>query len=499
MPKNPTLLSRSINAAKWNYLGNGARVLLQFAIGVLLARLLGPEAFGLVAIAWLMIGIGKLFADFGFSAALIQRSDLTERDIGFIFTIQVALGAALSVACFLLAGQIGIFFNRPDVSPIIEVMSWLFLIQAVGQTTTAVLNRELRFKFSQAVNVLTYLIGYVLVGIPAACMGYGVWSLVAAQMAQAVTYTVVVLLQAGVSIRPAMHPSRSGLFKFGGKVIGANFCSWGISNLDSLLIGRYLGVADLGLYNRSMTLVSTPMNAVTTSLQSVLFSAVSKMQLDSKQVALAFLAATELLAYVCFPMFFVIAAIPDVVVLGVYGEKWSSATPLMVPLALAMPVNALLALIGPILMAIDKTEVELRAQAISLAVMIPAIFVAAQISMAVVAWSILGVYFLRWALLLLGANAVLPIGVMPLINALKNPLLLALIVATTVWCFDKLMPTTTSAIRLGIMIATSGLTLLIASRLFGPALLTGPMGAVMKSRKMIKGRLAKWLRYREAV
>jgi len=315
-------------------------------------------------------------------------------------------------------------------------------------------------------------------------------------MVQAVTYTVLVMFQAGVSIKPAMQPSRPGLFKFGGKVMGANLCSWGIGNFDSLLIGRYFGVPALGLYNRSMTLVSTPMNAVTTSLQAVLFSAASKMQLDSKQVTQVFLAATELMAYVCFPIFLVIAVIPDVVVLGVYGEKWRDATPLLVPLALAMPVHALLALVGPILMAIDKTEIEIKAQIVTVIVMLPALFVAAQISVLVVAWTILGIYVVRWVLLLTGIAVVLHIGVGALFNALKYPMMLAIIVATTVWCSKLLMPTTTPLIQLSLLIAASGLSLLITTRLLGSSLLTGPLGFVMQSRQMIKGPVAKWLRYR---
>lgn len=494
MSDKTQLVARTISAAKWNYLGNGAKVVLQFLIGVLLARLLGPEAFGIVAIAWLMIGVGKLFSDFGFSAALIQRPDLTDRDVGFVFTVQIAIGATLSLTSYSLAGQIASFFNKPDASPVIEVMSWLFLIQAIGQTTTAVLSRALRFKFSQAANVATYLVGYVLIGVPAAYLGYGVWSLVAAQMVQAVAYMLVVLVRSGVSIKPAIRPSRAGLFKFGSKVIGANLCSYTILNLDSFVVGRLIGVAELGIYNRAMTLVTTPMNVVTTSLQSVLFSACSKAQDNKAQIAKAFLAAMEFIGFVCLPVFITVAAVSKTVVLGVYGAGWSMASEVVTPLALAMPVHALLAVIGPILMALNRAELELKAQFITLLIVVPLIWIAGYGNLALVGWAVLTAYVVRWGFLLREIKSELSISLAEIAGTLKRPVALAAAIAVPVFFIDRALSLQHSTAQLFVVVfAAFGLAVVLA-RMFGPWLVGGQLGALLLTKNLLPAWPKRWLR-----
>lgn len=492
--KRESLGHRAISAAKWNYLGTGAKVLLQFAVGVWLARLLGPEAFGVVAVALLMLGVGRLVSDFGFSAALIQRSDLTERDIGYVFTVQVALGLSLSLAGFYLSSEIATFFNHPPAKSVIAVMSWIFLIQALGQTSTAMLNRALRYRFTQTVAVGTYFLGFIGFGLPLAYLGYGVWSLVAAQMVQAIAYTLVVLVKSGVAFRPALRPSRPGLFAFGGKVVGANLSSWGISNIDNVVIGRFLGVVDLGVYGRAMSLVGTPMNAMTTSLQGVLFSTCSRLQHDREKVVIAYLAVTELLAYACIPLFVTVAVIPKAVTLGVYGENWSVLIPVLTPLALAMPVNAMLAVVGPVLMALDKTHAELRAQLAAFFVMVPMIAVAAQYSLAVVAWAVLAAYLFRWLLLWLAIQQQLGLRWAQLASVLARPAALGIAVAAVTRLFASVIPEASAPVRLGFLVVVAAIALALLVRLFGPALFRGPLGASVKGGEKLPRPVAWWLR-----
>ncbi len=499
MSTEAPLADRSVRAAQWNYVGSLGRTLAQFAVGVLLARLLGPEAFGLTAIAWLLIGAGRLFADLGFSAALIQRAELDAADVDLAATMQLLIGALLTLLSFSAAPVIAAFFRRPDAAPVIEAMSPLFVLHAAGQVPTALLNRDLQFRRTQTAQLLTYLLGYLGVGVPAALSGFGVWSLVAAQLVQAGTYAGTVMVMARRGLRLRLSGDRARLFSFGGKVMGANATSWAILNLDTVIIGRFQGVTDLGLYNRSMSLVQSPIGALVSSLQGVLFSACSRAQHDPVRLRAAFLAVTEFLAYSCLPIVCAVALVPDVVILGVYGPAWSGAVPLLAPLSLAIAVHALLAVVGPVLMSIDRTQAELRAQLVTVAAMVPALWLAAQHSMPAVAWTVAGVYALRWGLLLaevcrdlqLRAVTVLAVLVRPACVAL--PVGLAALGAAT--ALEGLAP---PVLRLAACIAASALTLLLVLRVLGPLILSGPVGHVLSGRRLLPPGVARWLRVERA-
>jgi O-antigen/teichoic acid export membrane protein len=488
------LSKRSFHALKWNYLGNGVNMLSQFLIGIVLARLLGPSDFGVVAIAWLMIGIGKLVSDFGFSAALVQWNNLTERDLRFVFSAQVGLGSLLALTGFLLADVMATFFHNPSAAPVIRAMALIFLIQPFGQTSSAMLARELAFKTNQLIRVASYLIGYIAVGIPCAYHGFGPWSLVAAQLVQSLLFAILAVYKSKVPMRPAFSPSSTGLFSFGSKVIGANLASWGISNLDSFIVGRMLAIADLGLYNRTMALVATPMGAATTSLQAVLFSACSRAQTNHERIKRAYLAATATIGFICLPVFITVAIVPEAVILGLYGGKWAAAIPILIPLALAMPVNALLAVVGPVLTAMDKVGLELRVQVISLVVMLPVLYVTARYSLTTLAWGVLGIYVLRWLLLVRSILKVLDARWKELFGAMLWPFLCALVAAFPTWGIDHLTIVLPSSLRLAIDMAIAALSLLLFTRLFGKPILRGFHGDYLLEDGRLPIFLRRWLK-----
>jgi O-antigen/teichoic acid export membrane protein len=388
-------------ALKWNYIGNLVRSLCQFGIGILLARLLGPEPLGIVAVAWLLLGVGNLFADLGFGAALVQRQHLAPADLRFIFTCQMAFATLLTSAGVLGADAIAAWFHKPGAATVIQAMCFLFVFQALGQTAAAMLRRALDFKALQQIAIASYLAGYVLVGIPAALLGTGAWSLVFAQGVQTLLNAGLLIRATRVPLGFCLRPADPGIVGFGLKVTAANLSSWSISNLDAVVVGRAFDVVALGLYNRVLNLVNMPMSVITTGFQGVLFAACARSQGDAGAVKRVYLETNAAVAFICFPLFLTAALVPETVVLGLYGPQWRAAIPLAAPLALAVLVNALLAIKGPILMAADKVGLELRNQLVTVLVFVPALAIAIQHSLAAVAWAVLATYAVRWLLLAL--------------------------------------------------------------------------------------------------
>lgn len=494
-PREAGLASRSLGALKWNYLGSLAKVVSQLAIGILLARLLGPEPFGLVAIAWLVLGLGNLLADIGLSAALIQKAQISSRDIRYVFTLQMLSGLMLALIAAGTASWVAAFFGREDAAEVLRGMSLLFLFQSFGQTATALLRRDLNHKRVQILQVASYLSAYILIGLPLALNGAGVWALVFAQLAQVGSYALAVYLSIRHALIPSFQADQSGMFGFGSKVLLSNLSSWGYTSLDAAIIGRMLSIVDLGLYNRSMNLLASPMFAVVATLQGVLFPLYSRLANRIEEARRVYPGSVCLLAILIFPTFAAIAVIPDTTILALYGREWSAAIPLVTPLALCMPVYAVMALGGPLMLGLGRAGMEAGMQAIGLIVMVVAVIAAAMESLAAVAWAVLIVYLLRALLVTRLATGLVGLKRAALVSALAGPVWLAGVAAavasTADWLSGAQHPVVRLFIDLGIAAATVVALILLLGR---RVLCVEAKHLLWRARSLLPGVLQKWVR-----
>jgi O-antigen/teichoic acid export membrane protein len=471
-------------ALKWNYLGNIMRSLSQFVIGILLARLLGPEPFGIVAVAWMILGIGNLFADLGFGAALVQRESLSTLDLRFIFTCQMAFASLLTAVGVLSAEHIAAYFHKPEATLVIQVMFFLFVLQSLGQTAASVLRRSLNFKALQQITVVSYLIGYLFIGIPAAYMGFGVWSLVAAHLVQSFLNSILLIRVTSVPIRTYFHRGSPDIVSFGLKVTAANLSSWSISNLETVFIGRAFGVVELGLYNRAFNLLSTPMNVITTGFQGVLFSLCSRTQKDLERIKRIYLETNAAVAVICFPLFVTAAVVPETIVLGVYGVKWQEAIPIITPLSLAVLVNALLAIKGPILMAGNRVGIELKNQVYTILLFIPLLLITIQHSLVAVAWAVFATYLVRWILLAINTLRFTGATVREYVGTFRIPVLFGAATSITAAAADHYLSFLPAFTRLVAVMSVSAVTVLVLTRLFGARFLKTNLSTLVDIRNL---------------
>ncbi len=432
------LAKASLSGFKWNYLGTVVRTVAGLAVGVVLARILGPEPFGEIAVATLVIGLANLIADLGLGAALIQRESISDDDIRFIFTMQVLLGLALSCSVAVAAGALGAAFHSAHVAPVIRALSPIFTLQAFGQTATSLLKRDLGFRSIQLAQVVSYLVAYLGLGIPLALVSAGVWSLVGAQLSQTVLYVALVYLRARHPVRPLIRTNGDSYVWFGGKVVATNLANWTISNVDNVLVGRMFGVAVLGLYNRAFLLTATPMNAIVMSLQSVLFSASSRVQHDRPALRKGFLTSLSLVGLATVPVFWTAAIVPSTVIEGLYGRQWVAAAALFRPLALAMPFHALMALGGPMLWGLGAVERELKPQLVVASCTVVSLALASRVSVEVLAWVVLAMYIFRFVLIARAAARALDITGYTLGRVIFGPAVIGIAIAGLVLMVDRL-------------------------------------------------------------
>jgi O-antigen/teichoic acid export membrane protein len=390
-------------AIGWSYAGTILRIGVQFGAGIVLARLLGPYAFGLVATSWALVGAGSQFMDLGFSAALIQRRDVTPDDIRFVFTVQVGLGLILAASFALLSSPLAALLGDPALAPVIRLLSTALVAQALGQTALALLKRRLDFKTAQLAQLAGVVIGYLFVAVPLALFtSYAVLSLALGQLAQIAVTAAIAYSRVRHAVRPRFTPTE-GLAGFGLKATATNLVNWTIASLDSLAMSRTFGMGDTGTFNRAQNLALAPAGNLVQVLQSVLFPAYSRHAGDAAATRRAYLTSLSAAAAILLPAAAVMAMAPEAIVIALYGPQWISAAALLVPLAVAMPLHAAMALSGPLLWARDRVEMELRIQCAALVFFVVALAIATRFSPLAIAWCVPAVYAVRAVPMVWGA------------------------------------------------------------------------------------------------
>jgi PST family polysaccharide transporter len=255
------------------------------------------------------------------------------------------------------------------------------------------------------------------------------------------------------------------LVHFGGKVVGANIVNWCITNSDNLFVGRACGVTALGLYSRSFTLVNLPEAGIVSTLQAVLFPAYSRTQKQMQSLRRVYLASVSIVGMLTLPLFAVVAVIPHAVIFGIYGARWVEAIPVVVPLALAMPLDSIMSLAGPVLYGVGKVERELWPQLATAIGMIGMMLAMSRISFVAVGWGVLGIYLLRMLLVTRAALRTLELRSIDIWMALRAATFVALSIALIVKGIDffLLAPVAHMGLRLAIdgTVAAAGFGLLL--------------------------------------
>jgi O-antigen/teichoic acid export membrane protein len=480
-----TLKQHTGSALKWNYLGVAVRSLSSLLIGIVLARLLGPKPFGLVTVAMLVIGLGNLLADLGFSNAIIQRKTLCEKDIRFAFTFQMLLGVIFAIVCFAGAGVIASLFRSQEVTPVIRALSLIFPLQAFGQTASSLLKRRLAFRALQYAQISSYAVNLV-VGIPLAVGGLGVWALVVAQLVSISLNSVIAYWMSPHSLLFCFRINRS-ILGFGVKVVSTNVANWSIGNLDNLVVGRVFGVLPLALYSRAFQLTNLPIVATVSTLQNVLFAAYSRVQSGDDTFRRVYLATVAVMSVIMVPMFGAAAVVSSTIILALYGRAWIGAAPLFVPLALAMPLYAILALAGPVLWAAGRVERELKVQVVT-AIMALVVFAAtSRISPVCLAWGVLAVYAFRFLGMTREVVRHLKIKWVDIVLALRGGVAVGLATAVLSWIADSLMKGTGVPVmlRLSVVIAVALSAVLLSLAVTPNAVLGPPADLVLSQLRLM--------------
>ena len=294
---------------------------------MVLARLLGPREFGLVGAAVVVIGFASMFAQLGLRPALVQRPNLQPRHLRTAFTTSICLGGLIGMSINFASPWIAAFFRQEQLQPILQVTVLIFPLQSLTVVAGAMLERELRFRLLAAINVLSYVVGFGMVGISLAFLGFGVWSLVAARLASVATQALGLLLAQPHPKRPQWERQAfNELMAFGGGFTLARIFNSLAKQGDNLVVARCLGAEALGLYGRAYQLLVFPVALFGNVLDKVLFPSMAKIQDDRERLELAFRRGVALIALIFVPVSVTLLVLAPELILVFLGPKWVEVT-----------------------------------------------------------------------------------------------------------------------------------------------------------------------------
>jgi len=337
---------------------SGSRIITLLVFTVL-ARLLEPEAIGLVALAGVYISFLLVFSERNFGTAIEQREVLERGHLDTTFWVFLATSLFFVLVTVLFSDLIARLFKEPTLSPILRWLSLSYLFMALSGVQSAIMRRKLRMK-ALAIRAIVGQIAGGIVGIAMALKGMGVWSLVGMQLTNGAVSTAVLWTASnwrpGFDVKPRYFRDLSS---FGFSMMGSRVLDFFSRRSDALLIGYFLGPAALGLYNVAYRILLVLSQVLTTSAAGVALPAFSKIQNDPPKMCTVFYQAVRLTSFVAFPVFAGLAVLAPEVIRVVFGDQWTQSIPVMRVLAFIGILHTVTWFHGVVIIAMGRATAKL--------------------------------------------------------------------------------------------------------------------------------------------
>lgn len=304
------------------------KIAVQFGGIILLARLLTPRDYGLVAMVVAIVGVGEVLRDFGLSSAAIQAKHLSRGQRDNLFWINSGIGFVLAAIVFLSADAIAVFYHEPLLRPVAQAISATLLLNGLTTQFRAHLNREMRFGQLAFADVSGQLLG-LGAAVGAALLGWGYWALVVQALVQASTLlTLMVLATRWLPGLPKRDVEMGGLLRFGGNLVASQLLIYFSTNLGQILIGNRLGPVPLGHYNRAFALLMMPLTQLNAPATTVALPVLSRLQGDPARYSAFLLRGQATLMHFIIAIFVFACVQAGPLIHLVLGDRWAMTVPI---------------------------------------------------------------------------------------------------------------------------------------------------------------------------
>ncbi len=385
------LRRQTLSALAWSFAGQFLKQGASFVIGVILARLLVPEHFGLIAMVLAFTRFASIFMNLGLSLAIIQQRETTQADLSTIFWTNMAIAATLTSLFFLGAPWLARFYEQPLLEPMTRALSFSFLIEGSAIVQRALFAKKVDFKTYTLVNAASVTVAGAL-GVALAIYGYGVWSLVWHQLAVSIVSAALIWMVG--PWRPSLTFRRASLKKvmsFSLYLLGDKLLTSFFEQADKMILGKLTTTYTLGLYNRGESLMRFPVRFFSHAMPLVLVSVMSKLQDDLPKLRAAYAKFLNLSCFLLYPGLVMLAAFAADIIRVLLGDKWLEAAPflqLFCVIGFAEPITTLT---RNTLIAVGDTRLLLRLELVKKTLILTGMIVGLQ-------WGVFGLLIARVSL-----------------------------------------------------------------------------------------------------
>ena len=324
---------------RWSGISIIGRELPRTALTILIARFIGPENFGIAALATVFVNIAGLLLDQGFASALIQKKDLDPRLPGAVMAVNMATGTVLMLITVGVAPLWASIMHTPELKQLLLALAPSFFIRSAVATPKALLMRSMKFKAIALVDILSVTVGGLL-GVIFALIYHNYWAVAVQFLAGDVVY-LLTLNVIGAGLRPNFSLEKiKPILPFALRAFSAGLLGNAIArNIDNLLIGRFQGAQALAFYGLAYRMLLMPISLATVTVGSVLFPRFSQLDPGDPALEAESMKATRSLALLAFPIMALVAAAAPQLVILCFGEAWRPAVPIIQVLAFAGAVQ----------------------------------------------------------------------------------------------------------------------------------------------------------------
>ncbi|HEX7186513.1 MAG TPA: lipopolysaccharide biosynthesis protein [Thermoanaerobaculia bacterium] len=472
----------------WAFAGTVASRLLWLAALAVLARLIAPQEFGLLAFALVYITYVETIADLGTGAALIYWPERREEAAQVTFVSNAVAGFAWCAITLVAAPWIADFFNSPAGVPILRALALSFPLKFLGTTHDALCQKEMRFRV-RLVPEVAMALGKSLVAVGLALAGFGVWSLVWGQIAGLAAWTAALWIV--VPWRPSWSWPRDlakPMLSYGRGIIAVNVLAAITHHADLVIVGRMLGARVLGLYQMAYKVPEMAVIVSVWVVSKVLFPAFSRAHAAGEEVGALYVAALRWISLLAVPASLGLALVAEPLVITLFGEPWRDAVPILQALALYTGLRALGSHAGDVLKATGRPGLLAAISIAKAALMVPLLLLAVRSGPVAVALTMAGVTALTIFFNVVAVCRLTQVTPRALLAALRPSLLAGAGMAAVLLGWQRLAPAGEGPLALATAVALGAASYLLLLRLMNPGLLPEMRQALARRRAVAEVR-----------